>query len=90
MDGLTLDSTCGTCHCYRGNHFKTYDGRAAGCVRKIGITNPIPCACLGFMATESESLRAAHEAEMGRRIFQAVVARQDAEHGPLYRKAAFP
>ena len=56
----------------------------------IGMTNPIPCACSGFMQTESEALRAAYEAEMGRRVFRAVIARQDAEHGPLYRKAAFP
>lgn len=42
------------------------------------------------MTTESEALRMEYLAEVGRRVFRAVVAHQDAEHGPLYRKAAFP
>lgn len=84
-DTYPLDMTCGTCHCDRRWHFKTHDGQTAGCVRKIGISNPIPCHCLGFMATESPALRSAYEAEHGRLLFRAALSRQNAVDGPKYR-----
>lgn len=86
-DLYPLDMTCGTCHCERRWHFKTYGGDSAGCTRKIGTVNPILCPCIGFMATEAESLREAHLAELGRATFRAVVARQDAKYSARYRAA---
>lgn len=80
-----LDMTCGTCHCDRRWHFKTYDGQTVGCTRKIGMSHPLPCHCTGFMATESKALRDAYEAEKGRMLFRAASARQDAKDGPKYR-----
>lgn len=85
-----LNRPCGTCHHRRGVHFKSYDGSHVGCVAEVGRDHPIICPCAGYMTTESEELRMAHLAEIGRLTFREVVARQDAEHGPLYRKAMFP
>lgn len=81
------DMSCGTCHCMRGWHFRTYRGDKFGCDRNIGMTNPVRCPCTGFMATESAALRAAYEAEMGRLLFRAAVARQNAKDGAKYRSA---
>lgn len=85
-----LNKPCGTCYHRRGVHFKSYDGSHAGCVAEVGRDHPITCPCEGYMTTESEELRMAHLTTIGQLIFREVVARQDAEHGPLYRKAMFP
>jgi len=70
-----LNASCGTCHCQRRWHFKTYGG-TVGCTRLVGLSNAIPCACSGFTMTESQTLKDAHEAEMWQRIFRRCVARQ--------------
>jgi hypothetical protein len=85
MIEMTNATPCGTCHCDRRWHFTTYDGQIVGCTRKIGMSLPLPCHCTGFMLTESESLRAAYEAEKGRLLFRAAVARQDHIDGAKYR-----
>lgn len=82
--GLTLESTCQTCHCQRRWHYQTYAGDA-GCTRPIGTINPVPCACTGFMMTEAPELIEIHQAEMSKRIFRAAVAHQDAKDGAKYR-----
>ena len=79
-----LDMTCGTCRCDRRWHYQTYAGDA-GCTREIGITNPIPCACTGFMATVAADLVTIHQSEMSKRIFRASAARQDAIDAAKYR-----
>jgi hypothetical protein len=83
---LVLESTCQTCRCQRRWHYQTYAGDA-GCTRKIGTINPIPCACTGFMMTEAPSLIKIHQHEMSKRLFRAAVARQDAVDGAKYRKS---
>lgn len=83
-ESLTLETTCGTCRCRRRWHYQTYAGDA-GCTREIGMANPVPCACTGFMQTEAPDLRKIHEEQMAARIWRAAVRRQDAIDGAKYR-----
>lgn len=80
---LALESVCCTCHCERRWHYQTYAGDA-GCTREIGTTNPVPCACTGFMRTEAPELVEIHQREMGRRVFRGAVNRQNARDAAKY------
>jgi hypothetical protein len=66
---------CGTCTHERGGHYISYGG-TAGCMCRVGVENPIPCPCPGFMLTESEALRNEWRQEVGMRVYQNVSGRQ--------------
>ena len=44
---------------------------------RVGVENPIPCPCAGFMLTESETLKSEWRHEVGLRVYRQVIGRQD-------------
>lgn len=75
MDEIAIDIRCGTCTHERGGHYVSYGG-TAGCMCRVGIENPIPCPCIGFMLTESETLKNEWRHAVGMAVYHNVAGRQ--------------
>lgn len=75
MSEIANDTRCGTCTHPYGGHYTNYGGQP-GCMCRVGIENPVPCPCVGFMLTQSETLRNEWRHEVGMVVYRTVAGRQ--------------